>query len=141
MVDRLHATKPAATNQDEKNLFWRYNLLNDAAKLGLFEADNQGNIIYVNTNMARMAGVVPAAVYGQSWLDLISPADRAEVCTAWGTCHRRGDPLSVEFLLTSNRTVRACITPVDEDTVIGTLQDITADKRLLAAVMELKQEG
>jgi two-component system, sensor histidine kinase and response regulator len=70
----------------------RFRQLSEASPVGVFHADGNGELLYLNAAWQRMFGAASAAC--RHWIDVLHPDDRAEVRRRWdlAVAERRGFP-------------------------------------------------
>ncbi|MEM9163884.1 MAG: PAS domain S-box protein, partial [Cyanobacteria bacterium P01_F01_bin.4] len=83
----------AALRQSES----RYATLTDAAPVGIFRTDAEGNCLYVNDCWCRVAGLTPAEAAGQGWVKGLHPEDRDLIYAEWYRCAQDNVPFQLEY--------------------------------------------
>src|SRR3712207_5735853 len=116
----------------------RPNALLEAATVGIFLTDAQGNCLFVNERWGELAGMSSEAARGQGWAEALHPEDRERVFEAWYAAARAGCEFSGEYRF---RTPEAKVTWLQGSAValrdaagettgyLGTVTDISARKR------------
>jgi PAS domain S-box-containing protein len=75
----------------------RYEAIAEASPVGLFQADAQGDCLYVNPRWCEILGITAERSRGRGWLDGLHPDDRARVVDAWDAAVRSGRPFRAEY--------------------------------------------
>ncbi|MBR8836811.1 MAG: EAL domain-containing protein [Stigonema ocellatum SAG 48.90 = DSM 106950] len=75
----------------------RYASLTAAAPVGIFQADAQGNCIYVNERWCKIAGLTPEEAIGTGWVKGLYPDDREKVSTQWYSPALKNRPFQLEY--------------------------------------------
>ncbi len=63
------------------------------APIGLFQADEKGNCVFVNRRLCELTGLTPALAAGWGWIQSVWPEDRERLLTEWN----RATQLGTEF--------------------------------------------
>ncbi len=110
----------------------RFRRLSEAVPVGVFQAREDGRLIYSNSTWRTIAQVNADAAMGCSWLDFISPKDREETWNAWQKAMGSGQPFDCEVRLwtsdDSERWIHLHSSPMGGQTYVGTFTEITARK-------------
>ncbi|MGR9108887.1 MAG: two-component system sensor histidine kinase NtrB [Gammaproteobacteria bacterium] len=114
--------------------------LMQAAPLGIFHADGQGNLQYVNDQWCEITGYSSAQALGSSWNSYVHPEDRARVTSEWLNAHREHRPFTARYRIlryegaiiwVSGQTVAERETATGEVVgYVGTITNITEQKEL-----------
>ena len=116
----------------------RFRTLAGHAPVGIFQAEPNGDTVFVNDNWCAMAGLTPEQARGKGWLDAVHPEDRDAVADGWAEAVASGQPSTAEFrFLRTDGVVtwlqgNAAPLRDAEDVLhgyIGTVVDITQHKR------------
>ena len=67
----------------------------------LFEADPEGNVIWVNRTLARMTRRMPGEILGNGWINMLHPEDRDAIRHAWHEAIREEVELETELRIIS----------------------------------------
>ena len=120
----------------------RFELMAQAAPVGIFMTDAAGDCSYTNAEWQRLFGLSLAASLGTGWTAAVHPDDRARVQAAWQESARDVRPFEAEFRVHGphgvERRVAARSSPiVQADTRlgghVGTVVDVTQARELEAA--------
>ncbi|MEM9119876.1 MAG: PAS domain S-box protein [Cyanobacteria bacterium P01_F01_bin.56] len=129
----------AALYQSEQ----RYASLAEAAPVGIFQTDANGDCVYVNSRWCRIAGITFGAAMGKGWVESIHPEDRELVATEWYRAAQTKCPFRLEYRF---QTCMGLVTWVygqavaeigpEGETIgyIGTVTDITERKEAESAL-------
>jgi PAS domain S-box-containing protein len=77
----------------------RYATLAEAAPVGIFRTDLEGNCLYVNERWCELSGLPAERARWMGWIDAIYPDDRGAVLTGWHTATHHGCPFELEYRL------------------------------------------
>ncbi|MCG9885486.1 MAG: PAS domain S-box protein [Cyanobacteria bacterium] len=77
----------------------RYATLAEAAPVGIFRTDLEGNCLYVNERWCELSGLSPERARWMGWIDAIYPDDRGAVLTSWHTATQHQLPFELEYRL------------------------------------------
>lgn len=66
--------------------------ISDASPLGIFRADEKGNMVYANPRFEALTGFPVDALLGRGWLEALHPDDRKTAMVAWETAIARQSP-------------------------------------------------
>ncbi len=61
----------------------RFQTLLTAAPIGIFQADRQGNCLFMNQQCLQIMGATLPAVLGQGWSNFVHPEDRSWLLAQW----------------------------------------------------------
>jgi PAS domain S-box-containing protein len=75
----------------------QFRTLSEAAPVGIFRADANGQILYVNNRLAEMTGRPAEEVLSNGWITAIHPDDRAQAASVWKTGTGMGMELKDEY--------------------------------------------
>ena len=75
----------------------RYASLTEVSPVGVFQADEQGELLYVNQRWSEIAGMDAKLALGKGWLSGVHPEDIEMVTRTWGQAIAAPQPLSMEF--------------------------------------------
>ncbi len=115
----------------------RFRSLSDAAPIGIFLTDSQGNAIYANEHLLSLGGLTFEEGLGHTWIKVIHPDDREEALAAASRAVTERHKFSREFrILTKageerwvHATGTAIFSPEGIETGrVGTIEDITERK-------------
>ncbi|MEO0827379.1 MAG: EAL domain-containing protein [Cyanobacteria bacterium J06642_9] len=127
----------------------RYANLAEAAPVGIFQTDAEGNCLYVNDRWCRIAGITLDAAMGTGWVQSIYQEDRENVVTTWHRAVQARQPFRLEYRF---QTPTGNVTWVFGQAVaetrsdgrvsgyIGTITDITERKQAELELAQLNQE-
>ncbi len=97
----------------------RFRTLAESAPVGIFQADNYGECIYVNEKWTEISGIGAGESQGKGWLRGVHPQDRNGVSEAWFDMIGNGTPFAVEYRFLGSD---------DEETwVYGRAAELTGD--------------
>ena len=126
----------------------RFRLLSDAAPIGIFQTDAEGNGVYVNPQCEAITGQTIEESKGRGWARAVHPEDREAVLAKWAASVQEGVGLATEFrFLTEQGEIRwvdgratALRSKEGELTgFVGTLTDITERKRTESALRQREE--
>jgi two-component system, NtrC family, sensor kinase len=130
----LKSTEDALKRSEE-----RFRLLVNASPVGIFQTDNLGNCVFVNTRWQEMAGLSQEEAMGTGWIKALHPTDRDRVFGEWCDAIQSGREFASEYRFwTPEGRVRwlqgnavtvldACGNPSG---YLGTVVDVTERKHL-----------
>ena len=118
----------------------RFSSIANAAPVGIFRTDNQGNCLYVNKRWCQITGLSYERALGQGWSQALHPDDCEHVAREWNKATQENRHFKVEY-----RFLRAdgCVMWVDGEALaerddngeiigyIGTITDITERRKAL----------
>jgi PAS domain S-box-containing protein len=143
----------------------RFRGLSEAAPVGVFHADLEGHVVYVNPRAAELWDATEDELHGQAWLSRVHPADRDALVADWTAACAAGRDFGREYrLLLPADPARGRAVPLvrwvhgrsallrDADgrptSTVGTVEDITTRReaeaerdRLLAAAQAARREA
>ena len=134
----------------------RFHILSKISPVGIFRTDAEGLCVYVNERWREIAGMDLSQALGEGWVAAIHPEDRQWVFDEWRRSARAQSPFRVECRFKHADGAdgsRGRITWVlsqtsaerdDEGNItgyVGTITDITQQKRIEAALAELAAAG
>lgn len=117
----------------------RFRTLAEAAPVGIFQTDVNGNCIYVNGTWCEMAGISPGEAMGKGWEKALHPEDHGRVSSRWYLLTQSGEKFALEYRFkTPEGKVtwlfgQAAALKDDGGSItgyMGTVSDITARKNL-----------
>jgi PAS domain S-box-containing protein len=120
-----------------------------AAPVGIFQANLEGNCIFVNQQCAQLMGMSESEVLGRGWVNAIHPEDRARVFDEWHRAVRSEREFISEYrFLTPQGRVNwissKAIAIRDESGAItgylGTNMDVTAQQAALRERQQLERD-
>lgn len=124
-----------------------FRTLAEEAPVGIFYTDAQGRCLYVNRQWCSMTGLLRSETHGDGWAQALHPDDRDRIIGRWHESISTGAPFHEEyrFLRTDGQTTWVfcqCVVIRDEKSAVagyvGTLSDITEQKRNQTALIESK---
>lgn len=75
----------------------RFRTLAEAAPVGIFQTDINGNCIYVNEKWCAMAGLSPGEAMGKGWEKALHPEDHQRVASRWYLLAHGGEKFAMEY--------------------------------------------
>ena len=75
----------------------RYATLVEAATVGIFRTDAQGNCTYINDRYSQISGLTPEAIIGQGWQQGMHPDDPDWVIAQWQQYIQDQRPFGLEY--------------------------------------------
>jgi len=117
----------------------RFRTLAEAAPVGIFQTDINGDCIYVNEKWSAMAGLSPGEAMGKGWEKALHPEDHQRVSSRWYLLAISGEKFAMEYRF---KTPEGKVTwlfgqaaALEDDAgnktgYMGTVSDITARKEL-----------
>ena len=117
----------------------RFENLARVASVGFFEADTNGDVVYVSEKVAAMLGRARVESLGARWLESVIENDRDRVKVAWRTSLLERRQFAVEFRTAASDAgaewVYMQATPFVEATgnvaqIAGTMADVSERRRL-----------
>ncbi|MEM8808470.1 MAG: EAL domain-containing protein, partial [Cyanobacteria bacterium P01_G01_bin.38] len=127
----------------------RYANLAEAAPVGIFQTDADGNCLYVNHRWCQIAGMPFDAAKGMGWVQGIHPEDRETVAAEWYRAAQANQLFRLEYRFQTPTgevtwVVGQAVAETDPDGqvrgYIGTISDITDRKQAELALQQLNQE-
>ena len=111
----------------------RFRAMSGASPLGIFMADPQGKVVYVNAKMAEIVGRPGASLLEAAWLGHVHPDDAERVAERYSEAVSRTAPTSFQCRMRNPRrgTIWASIktAPMRDGArvigYVGTLEDVT----------------
>ena len=129
----------------------RLHALDAVLPVGIFRADPDGTVTYVNEHWCEIADLKPSNAVGQGWLHALHPDDRGRIVELWRKSIAEQSPFKAEFRFQHQDGVTAwvyCHAVAERDSrravvgYVGTVTDITdrikADEALRKAHIELE---
>ena len=74
-----------------------YATLTEAAPVGIFRTDAEGNCIFVNDRWCQISGLTPEAAAGEGWVQTLHPHDRDRVSSEWYRSTQENRPFQLEY--------------------------------------------
>lgn len=117
----------------------RFRTLASFSPVGIFQADMNGQCIYVNERWCEIAGLSPEQAMGDGWVKALHPEDRTAISNAWYQMVESGDKFTREYRFQTPvgkiTRVYGHAAPLKEESgkrtgYIGTITDITLLKKL-----------
>jgi PAS domain S-box-containing protein len=127
----------------------RFRSLAEHAPVGIFRTDARGAVTYINESWCRMAGLTVEQAIGDGWRAALHPDDRAQIGAYWDQSVERGALSGAEFRFArrdgSMVWVQGSAVPLRDGGgaiagYIGTISDISVNKRAEAALREKEAE-
>lgn len=153
IVQRLRPLNGAEGELIQGKYFWQsqqdasqYQLLATYAPVGIFQADANGNLTFVNPRWCEIAGISVAAALGEGWKSAIHPADLDQVLTVWNGIQDGLVSCEFRFLTPEGREVWVLGSgaPLYDQSgqfygAVGTVLEITEQKQSELQESQLKQ--
>lgn len=126
----------------------RYATLAEAAPVGIYRSDAQGQCVYLNERCCQITGLSAEAALGDQWNCHLYPDDREAVFTGWARTVESGQPFRAEyrFQRPDSSVIWVYGQAVAERNeqgeivgFIGTLTDITAQKQAELALRQSEE--
>ncbi len=126
----------------------RFRALSQHSPLGIFQADLNSRITYVNPQILRTFGRPEHELRGLGWLRFVHPDDLHHLADDWPAAIAENRPYQVEYRLTMKdgheRTVFGRSTMVLDEhgqpsSVVGTLDDITLRRQTETALRQTEK--
>ena len=121
----------------------RFKAVLESAPLGIFQANETGDVFFTNPTWQRIFGLVDEQGFGKRWLDAVHPEDRDKVAQSWAHAADTKTPFDQEYRilkdgqlvhLRSRATVVRWGRPV-QNGIVGIVADIS-DRKLAAEKVE-----
>ena len=127
----------------------RFRAISEAAPLGIFVTDSDGNYIYTNQQFQRISGQSAEESFGSGWLRAIPEEDRERVASSWYAATKTAKPFEEihRFIRSNGEIAWASVKAAavnSTDTVsgwVGTVEDITARRQADADLFAAKQSA
>ncbi len=127
----------------------RFRAISEAAPLGIFVTDSDGNYIYTNIQFQKITGQSAEESFGSGWQRALADEDRERVASSWYSATRTAQPFEevYRFRKPSGEVAWASVKAAainSTDTVsgwVGTVEDITARLKADAELVEAKQSA
>ena len=127
----------------------RFRAISEAAPLGIFVTDSDGNYIYTNIQFQKITGQTAEQSFGSGWQRALADEDRERVAASWYAATRTAKPFEevYRFLRPDGGIAWASVKAAainSTDTVsgwVGTVEDITARLKADAELVEAKQSA
>ena len=126
----------------------RFRTLANAAPVGIFQTDQEGNCIYVNSTWSKMYGMIPQDALGEGWLRGLHEEDRDGVVQKWRASLERGCSHDAEYRIQlpngNIRWIAGNAVPLPAKTgrhrgYIGTIVDVTEHRQRERQLSDLTQ--
>jgi two-component system, sensor histidine kinase and response regulator len=123
-----------------------YASLTEAAPVGIFRTDLQGNCLYVNERWCEISGLDLIAALGKGWIQGIYPDDRKFVLAEWDNSIKENRSFSLEYRFQNNHEKITWVygQSAAEHNIygeiigyIGTVTDISDRKRIEEAISQV----
>lgn len=75
----------------------RFLTLAEAAPVGIFRTDREGQALYVNERWCSIAGLTIEEAYGRGWINGLHPSDRESVTNEWDRAIQENRPFQLEY--------------------------------------------
>jgi len=140
-----HRQTEQALRQSEE----MFRALNACSPVGVFVADAEGCLVYVNPRWREIFKLSFMQAVGDGWLKAVHPADRQKVLSSWKTDLTAGRAHDMEYRLQHPdgviRWIHARALPRhSEDTTnreyVGIVEDITDRKKTLESLRETNEQ-
>ena len=127
----------------------RFRAISEAAPLGIFVTDSDGNYIYTNIQFQKITGQTAEQSFGSGWQKALANEDRERVASSWYSATRAAKPFEevYRFCKPNGDIAWASVKAAainSTDTVsgwVGTVEDITARLNADAELVEAKQSA
>ena len=127
----------------------RFRAISEAAPLGIFVTDSDGNYIYTNQQFQKIVGQSAELSLGSGWQRALVDEDRERVAASWYSATRTAKPFEevYRFRKPDGEIAWASVKAAainSTDTVsgwVGTVEDITARLNADAELVEAKQSA
>ena len=110
----------------------RYRTLIEAAPVGIFQTDIEGNVLFVNRYWCQIAGYEMAQLFGQNWTSVVHPNDVSRLLDMHTPVSASDEPVGIECRIVradgSTRQVAVQVTGLT-DGFLGTMVDVEDRKR------------
>ena len=115
----------------------RFRNLTTYSPVGIFMADINGQVQYINTRLSELSGLTPLEASGMGWMKAIHPEDKAQVEALWKKAFQDYGEYKIEFRFRKHdgnvTWIHAAATPLRDESeavvgYIGNCVDITARK-------------
>ena len=127
----------------------RFRAISEAAPLGIFVTDSDGNYIYTNIQFQKITGQSAEQSFGSGWQKALADEDRERVASSWYSATRHAKPFEEVYRFRKPdgdiawASVKAAAIN-STDTVsgwVGTVEDITARLKADTELVEAKQSA
>ena len=128
----------------------RFRGLAEAAPVGIFQTDSQGQCLYVNDRWCAIAGMAADEAAGMGWMSALHPSERASVFESWreAVAGRRSFEMRYRFLRSDGSeswVMGNAVASHDADGqingYIGTVTDVTESHHQALALERTKSEA
>ncbi|MEY4669748.1 MAG: hypothetical protein RL518_2447 [Pseudomonadota bacterium] len=127
----------------------RFRAISEAAPLGIFVTDSDGNYIYTNIKFQQITGQTAEESFGSGWQRALADEDRERVAASWYAATRTAKPFEevYRFRKPNGEIAWASVKAAainSTDTVsgwVGTVEDITARLKADSELVEAKQSA
>jgi two-component system cell cycle sensor histidine kinase/response regulator CckA len=123
----------------------RFRALSASSPIGIFEADNGGQITYANPRMLEIWGMTEADLLGAGWTSRVHPEDVPTIVRDWHAALAAEAEYDADYRLLfpdgTMRYVRGRAAPLRDSTgavvgAVGTIKDVTERRRAELALTE-----
>lgn len=90
-------TEQKETREELQNAVNHYKALAQAAPVGIFESDGNGDCFYVNKRWSEIAGMTQQQAVGQGWKQGLHPDDLPWITTLWYETARKGGLFKAQY--------------------------------------------
>ena len=126
-----------------------FRALSDSSPLGVYLADREGRVTYVNPRACEIFQIPQAQALGNTWLQRLSPEDRPKAWANWQAYVSRGSAGEftaehrLRFAEIPDRWIRTRVSPVRSESsltgFVGTVEDVTQQKTAEIALLESEE--
>ncbi|ARN75801.1 EAL domain-containing protein [Oceanicoccus sagamiensis] len=121
----------------------KFRLISASSKVGIFQLDTQGNIVYANDELSQITGLSNNTIIEQNWLSVIHDDDRSVIENSWQSMLSNNQAININCRL-QNGSIKwisghvGLLTSNDAQVLgyLGTINDITEIKN---AQVQLEQ--
>jgi PAS domain S-box-containing protein len=122
--------------------------LSASCPVGIFNVDLEGQPTYLNPRMLDLWCMTEEEIVGTGWISRLHPEDKSSVLDKWAIANARGERFESEYRLLfpdgAIRWVHAQSSVVRDPAgqpvgMVGTIDDITERKRILAELNDAKE--
>ena len=82
----------------------KFRLISASSKVGIFQLDTEGNIVYANDELSQITGLSNNAIIEQSWLSVIHSDDKAVVENNWRSMLSNNQAININCRLQNGTT-------------------------------------
>lgn len=140
MLDKIEYEDHKLRESEEK-----FRLFSDKSNVGMFQANEKGQCVYVNKRYCEITGLSPDAIYEDGWLQSIHPEHYYHILSDWRRCQKTGESFTFECRLDTSEEreiwISGYIGPLTQDDsqsqgFLGTISDVSD---LKSAQFQLEQ--